>query len=560
MTDLAVDILGPLRVTLAGAAVPLGAARQQALLALLALHPAEAVPADRLVEELWDGAAPETASKIVQIYVSELRKALGRDAIATRGGGYALQLDPERVDARRFEQLAATGAYREALGLWRGPALGDFRYERWAQAEAQRLEELRTAVLEDRIDADLAAGRHAALASELEVLVTEHPLRERLRGQQILALYRSGRQAEALAAYRESRRVLVDELGIEPSQQLRRLEQAILAQDASLDAAPEPDLPQRKTVTALWVESDATADPEARSPALDAAAAAIERHGGSVERHGSGITGIFGIPVVHEDDTLRAVRAAEEIRAAGVLVATGEIVAAGGSPADVVRALRPAAAAQPGEVILDETTERLVRTARKSLDAQLVGRRHELALLRDAFERVERESTCALVTVLGPAGIGKSRLAAELTAEIDGRATVLAGRCPPYGEGITFRPLAEIVGAAGDLAGHLEDEPDAALVADRLSAGSAAPPQDVFWAARRLFEAIARRGPLIVVWDDLHWAEPTLLDLVDPSRRPRARRTPAPGRAGTPGAARYAAALGWRQAQRHLDAARAALR
>ena len=129
--------------------------------------------------------------------------------------------------------------------------------------------------------------------------------------------------------------------------------------------------------------------------------------------------------------------------------------------------------------------------------------------------RVERDSTCALVTVLGPAGIGKSRLAAELAAEVGGRATVLAGRCPPYGEGITFRPLAEIVSAAGDLSVHLGDEPDAALVADRLSAGSAAPPQDVFWAARRLFEAIARRGPLVLVWDDLHWAEPTLLDLVD---------------------------------------------
>jgi FimV-like protein len=516
MTDLAVDILGPLRVSRAGAAVQLGALRQQALLALLALHPGEAVAADRLVEDLWDGAPPATAPKIVQIYVSELRKALGRDAIVTRGGGYALELEPERIDGRRFEQLAASGAHREALDLWRGHALADFRYERWAQAEAQRLEELRVAVLEERIEADLAAGRHAALAAELEGLVAEHPLRERLRGQQILALYRSGRQAEALAAYREARRVLVEELGIEPSQQLRRLEQAILAQDSSLDeATPAPELPQRKTVTALWVDTGAATDPEAHSPELEDAAAAIERHGGSVVRHGGGVTGIFGIPIVHEDDALRAVRAADELRAAGVVVATGEVVATEGAAADAVRALRPAAAAQPGEVILDETTERLVRTARRPLDAQLVGRHHELALLRDAFARVERDSTCALVTVLGPAGIGKSRLAAELAGEIAGRATVLAGRCPPYGEGITFRPLAEIVDAAGDLAVHLEGEPDAALVADRLDAGSAAPPQDVFWAARRLFEAIARRGPLVLVWDDLHWAEPTLLDLVD---------------------------------------------
>jgi len=515
MTDLAVDILGPLRVSRAGAAVRLGAARQQALLALLALHPGEALTTDRLVEELWDGTAPETAGKIVQIYVSELRKALGRDAISTRGGGYALELDPDRIDARRFEQLAASGAHRDALDLWRGQALADFRYERWAHTEAQRLEELRVAVLEDRIDADLAAGGHSALAGELEALVAEHPLRERLRGQQILALYRSGRQADALAAYREARRVLVEELGIEPSQQLRRLEQAILAQDSSLDeAAAEPDLPQRKTVTALWVEARA-ADPEASSPELEAAAAAIERHGGSVERYGGGVTGIFGIPVVHEDDALRAVRAAEELRATGVVVATGEIVAAGGSPAEAVRALRPATAAQAGEVSLDATTERLVRTARQPLDARLVGRRHELDLLRDAFTRVERDSTCVLVTVLGPAGIGKSRLAAEFTAEVGGHATVLAGRCPPYGEGITFLPLTEIVSSAGDLADHLQDEPDAALVADRLSAGSAAPHQDVFWAARRLFEAIARHGPLVLVWDDLHWAEPTLLDLVD---------------------------------------------
>ena len=429
MTDLAVDILGPLRVSRAGTAVPLGAARQQALLALLALHPGEAVPADTIVEQLWAGSPPETAPKIVQIYVSELRKVLGREAIATRSGGYALELEPEQIDARRFEQLAATGAHRDALELWRGQALADFRYDQWAQAEIQRLQELRLAVLEERIEADLAAGRHAALAGDLEALVAEHPLRERLRGQQILALYRSGRQAEALAAYRDARRVLVDELGIEPSPQLRRLEQAILAQDSSLDgAAPEPELPQRKTVTALWVETGHASDPEARAPELETAAAAIERHGGSVERHRGGVTGIFGIPVVHEDDALRAVRAAEELRAIGVLVATGEIVAAGGSPADAVRAMRPATAAQPGNVILDTTTERLVRTARQSLDAQLVGRRHELAMLRDAFARVERDSTCALVTVLGPAGIGKSRLAAELSAEVAGRAAAPGGR------------------------------------------------------------------------------------------------------------------------------------
>ena len=561
MTDLAVDILGPLRASRAGSSVPLGAARQHALLALLALHPGEAVPTDRLVDELWDGSGPETAAKIVQIYVSELRKALGRDAIATRGGGYALELDPERIDARRFERLAAAGAHREALDLWRGPALADFRYERWAQSEAQRLEELRVAVLEERIEADLAAGRHAALAGELEALVAEHPLRERLRGQQILALYRSGRQAEALAAYRDARRVLVEELGIEPGPQLRRLEQAILAQDPSLDEAPpEPELPQRKTVTALWVESApgrrsggalarSSTPQRRRSSGTEAAstgtAAASPASSGSPSCTRTTRCGRCGRPR-SSAPTACSSRPARSSRQAS-------------SPATPFgrcdRRRRP----RPGEVILDETTERLVRTARRSLDAQLVGRRHELALLRDAFARVERDATCALVTVLGPAGIGKSRLAAELAAELDDGATVLAGRCPPYGEGITFRPLTEIVSAAGDLAVHLEHEPDAALVAERLSAGTAAPPQDVFWAARRLFEAIARRGPLVLLWDDLHWAEPTLLDLVD-HLAGLVRDVPLLLVAlARPELLDARPALGRRQAQCDLDAARAAL-
>ena len=516
MTDLAVDILGPLRASRASVAVPLGAARQQALLALLALHPGQAVAADQLVEELWGGAAPETAGKIVQIYVSELRKALGREAIATRGGGYALELDPGRIDSRRFEQLAASGAHHEALDLWRGHALADFRYEGWAQAEAQRLEELRVAVLEERIEADLAAGRHAALAGELEALRRRAPAPRTpawAADPGALPLGPPGRRAGG-----------VPRGAARPRRGAR--DRAEPAAPPPRAGDPGPGLLTRRSraragAAAAQIGDRAVGRIGRRGGSrgalaeLEAAAAAIERHGGSVDRHGGGVTGIFGIPVVHEDDALRAVRAAEELRAAGVVVATGEIVAAGGSPADAVRALRPAATAQPGEVVLDETTQRLVRTARAA--ARCAARR-AAARARLAARRVRTGRARLDVRARDRARAGGNRqVAPGGRARSRGRwpRDRARGRCPPYGEGITFRPLAEIVIAAGDLARHLEDEPEAGLVADRLGAGSAAPPQDVFWAARRLFEAIARRGPLVLVWDDLHWAEPTLLDLVD---------------------------------------------
>jgi DNA-binding SARP family transcriptional activator len=171
---------------------------------------------------------PETATKTVQVYVSRLRKALGGDAILTRGSGYSLEVGEDQLDAARFQQLAREGsealrggdaraaakALREALALWRGPALADFAYESFAQNEIARLTEMRTAALEDRIDADLVLGRHIELVSELEALTATHPSRERLRGQLMLALYRSGRQTDALQSYREAQRVLVEELGL----------------------------------------------------------------------------------------------------------------------------------------------------------------------------------------------------------------------------------------------------------------------------------------------------------------------------------------------------------
>ena len=242
-------ILGPLDVRVDDRPLALGGARQRALLGLLLLHPNEVVSSDRLVDELWGDAE---GSKALQVAVSRLRKVIGRDVLVTRPPGYQLRVEPGQLDLHRFEQLVADGraalaadnpgaaslTLREALALWRGAPLADLTFESPLQTELARLEELRLAALEDRIDADLALGRHADAIGELEALSALHPLRERLRAQLMLALYRSGRQAEALEAYHDARRALVDELGIEPGRALRDLERRILSQDAGLELEP----------------------------------------------------------------------------------------------------------------------------------------------------------------------------------------------------------------------------------------------------------------------------------------------------------------------------------
>ena len=241
-------ILGPLEAIGDGRVVALDAAKPRALLAILLLHANEPVPSDRLIEDLWAGRPPATAPKVLQNYVCQLRKALGNEVIVTRPAGYELHVEPARLDLHRFERLVteargaeppfAAQSLREALALWRGPPLVEFANEPWAQGELGRLAELHLSALQDRIDADLALGRDGELVGELERLVAEHPLSERLRGQFMLALYRSGRQAEALAAYRAARALLVETLGIEPGVALRRLERAILVQDPVLDVSP----------------------------------------------------------------------------------------------------------------------------------------------------------------------------------------------------------------------------------------------------------------------------------------------------------------------------------
>jgi DNA-binding SARP family transcriptional activator len=238
-------ILGPLEVASGGEVLDLGGQKQRALLAVLLLHANEVVSSDRLIEALWQEGPPDTAPKALQVYVSQLRKLLGRERLQTKAPGYLLRVDEGELDLARFRALRAEERPHEALSIWRGPPLGDFAYQRFAQAEIARLEEQRLACVEERVERDLAAGLHPDLVGELEALVVESPLRERLRRQLMLALYRSGRQAEALEAYQEARRALVDELGIEPSRELRELNQAILNQDPALDLvasrAPERD-------------------------------------------------------------------------------------------------------------------------------------------------------------------------------------------------------------------------------------------------------------------------------------------------------------------------------
>ena len=244
-------ILGSLQVVVGEREIPLGGARQREVLAVLLLHRGEVVSVDRVVDEVWGEQPPDTATKTVQVYVSRLRKALGDGVLVTRDGGYALEVKGDSVDADRFEQLADEGrqalesgdprgaceTLTTALQIWRGPPLADLAYEQFAQSEAARLEELRLVALEDRAEAELALGHHAALVPELDALVREHPTRERLREELMLALYRSGRQVDALESYRDAQRAL-DEVGLEPGAQLQELQRSILNHDPSIEGPP----------------------------------------------------------------------------------------------------------------------------------------------------------------------------------------------------------------------------------------------------------------------------------------------------------------------------------
>ena len=255
------------------------------------------VSSDRLIEELWGEHTPDSGRTALQVRVSHLRKTLGEAGalVITRAPGYMLRVDAEQLDLTRFERLigeadvappsVAASKLREALALWRGPPLADLAFESFVQPAIARLEELRLVAIEKRIDADLALGRHAEVVAELEALAAKHPLRERMRAQLMLALYRCGRQADALAVYQSARRELVEELGIEPSPSLRELEQSILRQDPSLELAPPltvepPEVPRPSeepshnlpAQASSFVGRERAADPAARAAHCRAAA------------------------------------------------------------------------------------------------------------------------------------------------------------------------------------------------------------------------------------------------------------------------------------------------
>jgi DNA-binding SARP family transcriptional activator len=338
-SNLEFRILGPVQAVAAGRVVRLGGGRQRALLALLLLHANQRLSNERLLDELWGERPPATAAKTVQVHISRLRSALAQPApsgsgglVLTREHGYELRMDPERLDAYRFERLVVEGRselaadrpqrarslLEEALTLWRGEPLGDLAYEPFAQREIARLEELRIAARELLVEARLALGGHAELVGELERLVAEHPYRERLRGQLMLALYRSERQADALQAYQNARGTLVEQLGIEPGERLRELERAILAQDPGLQLAAqaEPTAPEPR----VGAPSSALVDRERKLAEL---AGALE---GALAGHGR----LLLLALVEVDGQTRT--SVPGVYAVGdVAVAPQQIVAATGS-------------------------------------------------------------------------------------------------------------------------------------------------------------------------------------------------------------------------------------
>jgi DNA-binding SARP family transcriptional activator len=230
-----VNLLGPVEASSGRGSIGLGGPKQRAVLAMLALQTGSTVSADRLIG-LWGDDPPASAVKLVQLYVSHLRRALEKeDVIATHGRGYELRLARHDVDVGRFERLLAQGAARQALRLWRGSPLADVAGEPFAALEIRRLEELHTAALELVIDQDLDAGRHREALPEIDRLLATEPLHERLHACRMLALYRCGRQADALEAYAQARHTLIDQIGVEPGPEVRRLHEAILRQDPALD-------------------------------------------------------------------------------------------------------------------------------------------------------------------------------------------------------------------------------------------------------------------------------------------------------------------------------------
>jgi DNA-binding SARP family transcriptional activator len=389
-------ILGPLEALDGGAPVAVPGIKERGVLAILLLHANELVSADRLIEQLWRDEPPASARKSLQVRVANLRKVLGHGGsqIVTQSPGYVLRVEPDQLDLHRFERLVAIAdeaeprlaadTLREALALWRGAPLADLGFEEFAQGPIARLEELRLVAVEKRVDAELELGLHADLSPELERLVSEHPLREGLRGRLMLALYRSGRQADALGVYRETRRVLDAELGLEPSPALQRLERAILAQDPVLE--PEGVRPARPaaaaptgTVTLLYTDIEESSTlvrslGEQYGEVLSAHRSVIRnachaRNGYEVDAQGDALLFAFGRVPDAVDSAIAIQRSLSAHRwptgidvrvRIGVHTGTPSLSPEGYYGVDVVRGARVCAAGHGGQVLVSDATRALI--------------------------------------------------------------------------------------------------------------------------------------------------------------------------------------------------------
>jgi DNA-binding SARP family transcriptional activator len=603
-----IGVLGPLRVEVAGHPVELGGPRPRRLLAVLVAHAGEAVSTDTLVDAVWGTDPPPTAIKTLQSYVTRLRSALDPrrsdrqvpDTIQTAPGGYRLAVAADAVDAAVFvarvrearravdrgDIAAGDRLLTEAFALWRGPPYGEFSHLDFGAAEARRLEEVRLTGLETRLDIGLMAGREGEVVAEAEALCATYPLRERFWAQLITALYRGGRQADALAALRRLRTVLADEVGADPGPALRLLETQVLRHDPALDrmpsAAPEvvadrsPPLDPSGTevaierrvvsvlVAALGPADEDVADPEraelVRRSFRETCTAAVTATGGIVLEQADGdVVAAFGILVAYDDHVERALDAALTVldRAGAVRagVATGEVLRRGGpraptasgEPVGLATALRYAAG--PGEVLV---AERAVTAARQrfelspvaervtggsrplrcavlgtvrteagrrplaGLPRAFVGRGDELDALAAARVRVGEQGRPHVVHVYGEPGIGKTTLVERFVGRLPPGSVVHTGRCLPYGHGITYGPLADVLrsclGPAGLAGREILGLTFGAEVPGDLDPQDARERLGAAWVA--LVEELVSAGPASFVLEDLHWAQQPLLDLV----------------------------------------------
>jgi DNA-binding SARP family transcriptional activator/tetratricopeptide (TPR) repeat protein/putative sterol carrier protein len=615
-------ILGPVEVLSSGRPVRFSRSREWALLALLLLHPNRVVSADRLVDELWDGYPPEQAGVALRGHVSRLRKVLGAELIVTRPPGYELQVDVERIDASRFERLSAAAhgllaignfpeaalGFRDSLALWRGPALADMADLSFARSEIVRLEELRLTALEGRIEADLACGRHAQLVAELDSLAQGHPLRERLWASRILALYRSGRQVEALRAFQEVRGALA-EVGVEPGPELVGLERSIVQQAPELnwyaaDGAASTTTHHLDSSSTAGIVTLAFSDPLDSSELLDRLGEdradalrrkylgvlrrAVAAHGGNeVKGVPDGLIVAFtsasdavacavetqqaiarhnrrhpdasmevriglhaGEPIRDEADyfgtpVVVAKRLCDQAKGGQILASRliASLVGSGGGfsfqtvgpfslkdlaervvGCEVTWAERPAVRFPLPPAVADES-------------APFVGRRDELARTQRMWEKAETGERQVLL-VTGEPGIGKTALVnqAARTAHAAG-ALVLFGHCDEESL-IPFQPFVEALGHYASLCPIDELRSEASGVASDVAmlvpelrrrlpdlAGSSDPGADaeryrLFEAVPAFLGAIAEQEPVVLILDDLHWADrPTLQLLLHTVRR-----------------------------------------